>query len=191
MALIGLIDDRAGSESTLVSSEHEQQCFNTLCGWSMMSTLQVRRWIVALMAGGGMAANAPAGAEVIYAASDIARPRVTVADSTMRMQLCARKDVSGYCLDGETSAKARQLLPSAPSDAPLPVEPPVIGDPPPVITLQPPVIDELPSVREAAPLLPIAAAPSSIAVPEPGSLSLAALGALMLVTVLRMKRQRS
>ena len=147
----------------------------------MMSTLHIRRWVIALMAGGGIAANAPAGAAAIYASSDTARPRVTVADSTMRMQLCARKDVSGHCLDGETSAKARELLPTAP---------PTVDDPPPVITLPPPVIDDLPSVRETAPL-PIAAAPSSIAVPEPGGLSLAALGALMLVTVLRRKRQYS
>lgn len=144
-----------------------------------MNPLQVRRWIVALLAGGGIVVSSTAGAEVIYATGDLARPRVNVADSTMRMQLCARKDVAGYCLDGETSAKARELLPAAP---------PTVDDPPPVITLPPPVIDDLPSVRETAPL-PVAAAPTSIAVPEPGGLSLAALGALMLVTVLRRKRQ--
>jgi hypothetical protein len=156
--------------------------FNFLCGRSTMNPLQVRRWIVALLAGGGIAVSASAGAEVIYASSDLARPRVNVADSTMRMQLCARKDVDGYCLDGQTSSKARELLPSAP---------PTVDDPPPVVTLPPPVVDDLPAVREAAPLLPIAATPTSIAVPEPGGLSLAALGALMLVTVLRRKRQNS
>lgn len=181
MGLIGLIDECTGSESTLVCSEGEQMGSNFLCGWSTMNPLQVRRWIVALLAGGGIAVSASVGAEVIYVSSDIARPRVNVADSTMRMQLCARKDVAGYCLDGETSAKARELLPSAP---------PTVDDPPPVITLPPPVVDDLPSVRETAPL-PIAAAPSSIAVPEPSGLSLAALGALVLVTVRRRKRQTS
>jgi hypothetical protein len=154
-----------------------------------MNRLEMRRWTVALMAGGGIAAAAPAGAEVVYVSDSLAPLLAAVPDATMRMQLCARKDVDGSCLDGRTSNKARRLAPSAPPDDPLPTDPLDLGNLPPVITHSPPVIDELPKVGDEEPLLPVVAQPTSIAVPEPGSLSLGALGALMLVTV--MQRMRS
>jgi hypothetical protein len=156
-----------------------------------MKRLEVRRWMVALLAGGGIAATAPADAEVVYVSDSLAPLLAAVPDATMRMQLCARKDVDGSCLDGRTSNKARRLAPSAPPDDPLPTNPPDLGNLPPVITLSPPVIDELPPVGEKEPLLPVVAQPTSIAVPEPGSLSLSALGALMLVTVIQRTRSRA
>lgn len=144
-----------------------------------MCHVQVRRWLIALTAGVGIAASASAGAEAIYSSSDHARPSVNLADSTVRMQLCARKGVDGSCLDGQTSQKALELLPPSP---------PADGEPPPVISLHPPVIDDLPSVRETVPLVPIIMTPNSVAVPEPGGLSLAALGAMILVTGLPKQR---
>ncbi len=138
-----------------------------------MNRLDAKHWMVALLAAGGMAGTVPAEAEVVYA-------RASLTDTTMRMQLCARKDVDGSCMDGLTTAKQRLLLPPAPSE-----------DPPPESTLPPPVIDELPPVRESAPLVPIAATPNAIAVPEPGSLSLAALGTLLIVAALRRGRRSS
>ena len=155
-----------------------------------MKRNEAKRWILALMASGGIAAYAPAGAEIVYSSDMLAQSGVNTTEPSMHMQLCARIGVDGSCLDGRTTAKQRLLAPpSSPKENPS--EPPDLGAPPPVITLPPPVIDELPPVGESAPLLPIAARPTSIAVPEPGSLSLAALGAVFLASALHRRRRRS
>jgi hypothetical protein len=134
----------------------------------------MKRCIAVLVAGAGLAAVAPAQAEVFYSWVDVAqKPKLaTTGDTLMRKQLCARSDVDGSCLDGGPSAKDKLLLPTAP---------PELGDPPPVITLPPPVVEELPPVVDSTPPAPIAEQPTTTPVPEPTTLALLAAALLGLV----------
>ena len=134
----------------------------------------MKRCIAVLVALAGLAAGAPARAEVFYSWVDVAqKPRLaTTSDTLMRKQLCARSEVDGSCLDGGPSAKDKLLFPT---------EPPELGDPPPVITLPPPVVEELPPVIDSTPPAPIAEQPTTTPVPEPTTMALlvAALFALV------------
>lgn len=129
----------------------------------------MKRCIAVLVAGAGLAAGAPAQAEVFYSWVDVAqKPKVaTMNDTLMRKQLCSRSDVDGSCLDGQ-SAKEELLK----------FQPPPVDAPP------PPVIDTLPPVVDSSVPIPIAEQPVTTPVPEPTSLALlaAALAGLMLGT---------
>jgi len=131
--------------------------------------LLMKRCIAVLVAGAGLAAGAPAQAEVFYSWVDVAqKPKVaTMNDTLMRKQLCSRSDVDGSCLDGQ-SAKEELLK----------FQPPPVDAPP------PPVIDTLPPVVDSSVPIPIAEQPVTTPVPEPTSLALlaAALAGLMLGT---------
>jgi hypothetical protein len=136
--------------------------------------LLMKRRIAVIVALAGLAAGAPAQAEVFYSWVDVAqKPRLaTTSDTLMRKQLCARSEVDGSCLDGGPSAKDKLLLPT---------EPPELGDPPPVITLPPPVVEELPPVVDSTPPAPISEQPTTTPVPEPTSLALLAAALFALV----------
>lgn len=144
----------------------------------------MKRRIAVIVALTGLAAGAPAQAEVFYSWVDVAqKPRLaTTSDTLMRKQLCARSEVDGSCLDGGPSAKDTLLLPPGP---------PELGDPPPVITLPPPVVDELPPVIDSTPLAPISEQPTTTPVPEPTSLALLAAALFALVAGRGWRRGRA
>ncbi len=151
-----------------------------------MDRFRFKRWILTLIAGGGVAVAAPAQAEVFYSGVDLAQQLElgTMGDRLMHKQLCAHSAVEGSCLDGGRTAKWRLLFPQPPHDDPVVPEPPGDGR-------LPPVIEELPPVSETAPLAPISEVPNRVAVPEPGGLSLAALFLAALVASLPKRRHRS
>ncbi len=126
----------------------------------------MKRCIAVLVAGAGLAAVAPAQAEVFYSWVDVAqKPKLaTMNDSLMRKQLCSRSDVDGSCLDGQ-SAKEELLK----------------FQPPPVDTPLPPVVDTVPPVVDSSLPLPIAEQPVTTPVPEPTSLALLAAALFGLV----------
>ncbi len=134
----------------------------------------MKRCIAVLVAGAGLAAGAPAQAEVFYSWVDVAqKPKLaTTSDTLMRKQLCARSEVDGSCLDGGPSAKDKLLLPTAPPEP---------GDPPPVIPRPPPVVDEWPPVIASPAPGPIAEEPTPPPVPEPTTLALLAAALFGLV----------
>jgi hypothetical protein len=135
----------------------------------------MKRCIAVLIAGVGVAAVAPAQAEVFYSWVDVAqKPKlVTMSDTLMRKQLCSRSDVDGSCLDGQSAKEELLKL-----------------QPPPVDTPPPPVIDTLPPVVDSSLPIPIAEQPVTTPVPEPAGLSLAALGAVLLAAVFGKGRRR-
>jgi hypothetical protein len=128
--------------------------------------LSMKRSIAVLVAGVGLAAGAPAQAEVFYSWVDVAqKPKVaTMSDTLMRKQLCSRSDVDGSCLDGQ-SEKEEVLK----------------FQPPPVDTPLPPVIDTLPPVVDSSLPIPIAEQPVTTPVPEPTTLALLATALFGLV----------
>ena len=94
----------------------------------------MKRSIAVLVAGAGLAAVAPAQAEVFYSWVDVAqKPKVaTMSDTLMRKQLCSRSDVDGSCLDGQSEKDEVLKFQPPPVDAPTP---PVIDTLPPVAWL--------------------------------------------------------
>jgi hypothetical protein len=128
----------------------------------------MKRCIAVLIAGVGVAAVAPAQAEVFYSWVDVAqKPKlVTMSDTLMRKQLCSRSD-------GQSAKEELLKL-----------------QPPPVDTPPPPVIDTLPPVVDSSLPIPIAEQPVTTPVPEPAGLSLAALGAVLLAAVFGKGRRR-